>query len=55
MSRSSTLILLGLLAIIIPFSGLPIAIRNFLAVVVGAIVFGMGISIRTPKGHKDLP
>lgn len=47
MSRTSTLILLGILIILAPFSGLPVAIRSLLAVVFGAAVAGIGLSMRT--------
>lgn len=47
MSRSSTLILLGVFAILAPFSGFPIAFRNLLAVIFGACVLGIGLAIRT--------
>ncbi|MDD2657612.1 MAG: hypothetical protein PHD04_03060 [Candidatus Pacebacteria bacterium] len=46
MSRTSTLILLGALTILAPFSGLPISIRNVLAIVFGACVLGIGLSMR---------
>lgn len=47
MSRASTLILLGALVILTPFSGLPVAIRSLLAVFFGACVLGVGFSLRT--------
>ncbi|MEK7604854.1 MAG: hypothetical protein AAB442_03620 [Patescibacteria group bacterium] len=47
MSRTSTLILLGVLIILTPYSGLPIAIRTLLEVVFGALVAGIGLLIRT--------
>ncbi|MEK7101260.1 MAG: hypothetical protein AAB921_04145 [Patescibacteria group bacterium] len=46
MSRANTLILLGVLVILTPFSGLPIAIRTFFAVIFGVCVFGIGLSMR---------
>ncbi len=46
MSRASTLILLGALTIITPFSGLPVAIRSLLAVIFGASVLGIGFALR---------
>jgi len=46
MSRSSTLILLGILAILTPFSGLPSVIRTLLIVVFGACVIGIGVAER---------
>ena len=46
MSRNSTLILLGILTILTPFSGLPIAIRSLLLVMFGVCVFGIGLTLR---------
>jgi len=46
MSRTSTLILLGILVILVPFSGLPIAVRSFLSVIFGACVLGIGFALR---------
>jgi len=51
MSRSSTLILLGVLIILAPFSGLPMAFRSFLAIVFGACVLGMGLSLRAREAR----
>lgn len=47
MSRSSTLILLGLLIVITPFSGLPTALRTFLLVLFGALVVAIAFLIRS--------
>ncbi|MFA6415043.1 MAG: hypothetical protein WCV89_03630 [Candidatus Paceibacterota bacterium] len=52
MSRTSTLILLGVLVILAPFSGLPIAIRSLLAVIFGACVLGIGLSIRAQEARN---
>jgi len=49
MSRSSLLILLGMLVILVPFSGFPISLRTLLAVIFGACVFGIGLKMRTHK------
>ncbi len=49
MSRPSILILLGILVILTPFSGLPINIRTSLLVVFGAYVLGIGLSLRTHR------
>ena len=46
MSRSSVLILLGLLVALTPFSGLPSVLRTLLLVILGFIVLGMGIAER---------
>ncbi len=52
MSRTGVLILLGVLVILAPFSGLPIALRNLLAVIFGACVLGIGISLRTREARR---
>ncbi|MCX6786434.1 MAG: hypothetical protein NTU85_01265 [Candidatus Kaiserbacteria bacterium] len=49
MSRSSTLILFGILIIITPFSGFPMAFRSFFLVIFGACVLGIGIVMRTKR------
>ena len=46
MSRSSSLILLGILTILTPFSGLPMTLRTLLAVIFGVCVLGIGLSMR---------
>ncbi len=46
MSRTGILILVGILTIITPYSGLPVAMRSLLAVVFGAIVVSVGVSLR---------
>jgi len=51
MSRSSTLILLGVLTILAPFSGLPMAFRSLLSVIFGACVLGIGFSMRAREVH----
>lgn len=55
MSRSSTLILLGVLTILAPFSGLPMAFRSLLSVIFGACVLGIGFSMRAREVHKAQP
>jgi hypothetical protein len=55
MSRSSTLILLGVLSILTPFSGLPIAIRTFFAVIFGACVLGIGLVFRMRDARSAHP
>ena len=47
MSRPSMLILFGIVVVLIPFSGLPIAFRTLLSVIFGAAVAGIGLSLRT--------
>lgn len=46
MSRSSALILVGILAMLTPFSGLPGSFRTLIAVVLGAVVLGIGLAER---------
>jgi hypothetical protein len=46
MSRTSSLIVLGILTILTPFSGLPIGFRSFLTALFGACVLGIGFSLR---------
>lgn len=53
MSRTSTLILLGILVIITPFSGLPIFLRSALAVIFGACVLGIGLRDRTQEARAS--
>ncbi len=55
MSRSSTLILLGILVILAPFLGLPIAIWRFLEVVFGACVLGIGLTLRARETRSGQP
>ncbi len=51
MSRSSALILLGILIMLTPFSGLPSGFRDVLALIFGALVLGIGFFIRA----KEIP
>lgn len=51
MSRSSTLILIGALIILTPFSGLPIAFRSLLTVVFGMAILATGLSLRTREAR----
>ena len=53
MSRTSTLILLGILVILAPFSGLSISLRNLLAVIFGACVLGIGLSMRARAARSE--
>jgi len=46
MSRTSALILLGVLTMLTPFSGFPIAFRSFLTIVFGACVLAIGLVLR---------
>jgi hypothetical protein len=51
MSRNSTLILLGILVILTPFSGFPVSFRTFLAVILGACVSGIGLALRVQSAR----
>jgi hypothetical protein len=55
MSRASSLILVGVLLILTPFSGFPIAIRSLLVVVFGLVVLGLGLSLRSHevRAHSE--
>jgi len=55
MSRNSTLILLGILVILVPFSGLPLAFRTLLAVIFGACIAAIGLSLRTKEMTNSAP
>jgi hypothetical protein len=55
MSRPSVLILLGLLTMLVPFSGLPANIRTLLFVIFGAYTLGIGISLRTAHQSPQVP
>ncbi|MFZ3044260.1 MAG: hypothetical protein WA058_04120 [Minisyncoccia bacterium] len=55
MSRTSTLILLGVLTILLPFSGLPAAFRSLLAVIFGACVLGIGLALRAQEARSMRP
>lgn len=51
MSRTGMLVLLGVLIILTPFSGLPVQMRTLLAVVLGAGVAGIGLLIRAQEAQ----
>jgi hypothetical protein len=51
MSRASILMILGLLTVLTPFSGLPSALRTLLLIIFGAAVFGIGLAMRSEL-HK---
>lgn len=55
MSRTSALILLGVLIILAPFSGLPIALRTLLMVIFGTIVLGIGLLLRAHEVKRSEP
>jgi hypothetical protein len=52
MSRASILMLLGILVILVPFSGLPTANRSLLEAVFGACVLAFGVSLRARDVRK---
>ena len=52
MSRTSTLILLGILVIFTPFSGLPVGFRSFLSVLFGLGVCVVGFTLRSQEVAK---
>ncbi len=49
MSRSSTLIVLGTLIVLMPVSGIPLKYLSFLTVLLGAGVVAIGLSMRTRR------
>ncbi len=55
MSRTGTLILLGVLVMLTPFSGLPVALRSLLLVVFGLSVLGIGLSLRVSEVRRTGP
>lgn len=52
MSRTSLLILLGILIVLVPFSGLPSAIRTPLLVLFGIGVSAIGFSMRLHEAKQ---
>lgn len=52
MSRTGFLILVGVLTILTPFSGLPIAARSFLTAILGICTLAVGLSLRTHEAHR---
>jgi uncharacterized membrane protein YwaF len=55
MSRTGILIVLGILVMLTPFSGLPIAIRSALLVAFGIAVLGIGLSLRSREIERTRP
>lgn len=51
MSRTGFLILVGVLTILTPLSGLPVAIRSELTVVLGVCVLAIGLSLRSQEAQ----
>ncbi len=54
MTRPSILITLGVIIVLLPFSGLPISFRSFIMPLAGLAVIGVGISLRAPKALPPL-
>lgn len=54
MSRTSTLIFLGILIVLTPFSGLPIGFRTFITVILGVCVSSIGFMIRAHEARSML-
>ncbi|HET9641457.1 MAG TPA: hypothetical protein VFP46_01230 [Candidatus Paceibacterota bacterium] len=52
MSRINTLIVFGLLVMLDPFSGLPIALRTLLQIAFGAVILGIALSMRAEESRK---
>ena len=52
MSRASVLIVLGVLTILAPFSGLPVALRTLLIIGFGAAVLGIGVAERSKEQRR---
>lgn len=46
MSRTSAIIMLGVVGMLTPFSGLPASFRSLLTVAVGLTTFMIGVSLR---------
>ena len=46
MSRAGMLMLLGVLVFLAPLSGFPIALRALFEFILGAAIFGIGLSMR---------
>ncbi|MBU6323819.1 MAG: hypothetical protein KGI41_03715 [Patescibacteria group bacterium] len=49
MSSGSVLILLGVLILLAPFSGLPFSWLTLVLLVIAVVVIGIGINVRTKK------
>lgn len=52
MPRINTLIAVGLLIMIDPFSGLPIGLRTLLQIAFGAVVLSIGLMMRAEESRK---
>ncbi len=54
MTRPSILITLGIIIVLLPFSGLPIGLRSFILPILGLAVLVVGISLRAPRALPPL-
>lgn len=54
MSRASSLIVLGILTILAPFSGLPGELRTLLTIGFGAAVLGIGVAERSKAQRRQI-
>jgi hypothetical protein len=55
MSRASTLMVLGVLVILTPFSGFPTSMRSFFDLLLGLCVFTIGLLLRTRQVRTAIP
>lgn len=53
MSRESVLIVLGLLVVLSPFIGLPLEILAWVLPVLGLIVVGIGVALRSRRRKEQ--
>jgi hypothetical protein len=53
MSRGGTLILLGVLTMLAPFSGLPVHIRTFVSLGLGVCVLAIGFFMRMKEARPQ--
>lgn len=54
MSRPGLLILLGIIVLVIPFSGLPMSWRTFFLAITGLVIVLVGVSLRSPRALPPL-
>ncbi|MBU1292550.1 hypothetical protein KJ819_00595 [Patescibacteria group bacterium] len=52
MSRESVLSILGVLVLLSPFLGLPLAILSFILPLLGALTLGIALSLRRDRVRK---
>ncbi len=51
MSRTNALILLSILTILAPLSGLPVAVRSFIVILFGVCMLAISFSLRASEVH----